>query len=52
MRQKCEECGDYKDCNDIGLCNDCIQDSYDMEDLDRDDLEDWLPEDDMENEVE
>lgn len=52
MRRKCEECGDYKDCNEIGLCHDCIQDSLDLDDdYDYED-EDWLPEDDMEDEVE
>lgn len=45
MRQKCEECGDFKDCNDIGICHDCIQDDFD--------LDEWLPEDeDTEDEVE
>lgn len=38
MRQKCEECGEYKKCNDENICFDCVQDSYD--------LEEWLPEDD------
>lgn len=37
MRQKCEECGDFKNCNDDGICFDCLQDKYD--------LEEWLPED-------
>ena len=37
MRQECEECGDYKNCNDEGVCFDCLQD--------RADLEEWLPED-------
>lgn len=37
MRQKCEDCGEHKNCNDDGICFDCVQDSYD--------LEDWLPED-------
>jgi len=37
MMQKCEECGDYRHCNDGGICFDCLQD--------RSDLEDWLPED-------
>lgn len=54
-RQKCEECGDYKDCNEIGLCHDCIQDNIDLDDehFDEGFDEDWLPEDDMpEDEVE
>jgi ribosomal protein L32 len=37
MRQKCEECGDYKHCNEDSICFDCVQD--------RQDLQDWLPED-------
>ena len=37
MRQTCEECGDYKTCNDEGVCFDCLQDHFD--------LEEWLPED-------
>jgi len=32
MRQKCEECGDYKTCDDNGICYDCLQDKSDMED--------------------
>jgi NMD protein affecting ribosome stability and mRNA decay len=44
MKQKCEECGDYKDCNDDGVCFDCIQDRFD--------LEDWLPEHEEQNEEE
>lgn len=37
MKQKCDECGDYRDCNDEGICFDCLQDRFD--------LEEWLPED-------
>jgi len=36
MRQKCEECGEFKPCNEDSVCFDCVQDNYD--------LEDWLPE--------
>ena len=37
MREKCEECGEYKMCTDDSVCFDCVQD--------RRDLEDWVPED-------
>jgi len=37
MRETCQECGEFKSCNDDGICFECLQDKAD--------LEDWLPED-------
>lgn len=37
MRQTCEECGDFTDCNEDGVCFNCLQERHD--------LEEWLPED-------
>lgn len=44
MRRTCEECGDYKTCNEDGICYDCLQDRYD--------LEEWQPEDGYEEDTE
>jgi rRNA maturation protein Nop10 len=44
MRQKCEECGDYTECDDDSVCFNCRQDQYD--------LEEWLPEDGYDEESE
>lgn len=32
MRTECEECGEYKLCNEEDVCYDCIQDQQDLED--------------------
>lgn len=31
MRQNCEDCGEYKICNDEDVCYDCLQDRVDLD---------------------
>lgn len=50
MRQVCVECGDYRGCNDEGICSGCLQDASDMEDYEVD--EDSGGDDEDEDEVE
>lgn len=46
MKQKCEVCGDFKSCNEDGMCFDCLQDESDLEDWN---LENGFDEDDNED---
>jgi hypothetical protein len=45
MRQKCDVCGEYLLCDDDGVCGGCRQDEVDLEDVQKEELVDWLPED-------
>lgn len=33
MRDECDECGEYKHCNEEGMCPECEQDLADLEAL-------------------
>lgn len=53
MRQKCDICGEHKQCNDKDECFDCVQDKYDLEDwLPEDEEGEWSDDDDDDDEVE
>jgi hypothetical protein len=36
MRQTCVECGDYRGCDENGVCSGCLQDASDLEDYEVD----------------
>lgn len=51
-RERCDECGDFRYCNEDGICSDCEQDELDryyeeLEDEEEEELEDSLDEDDV-----